>query len=144
VLPGPDFYSTTAQVIPTIVLTYAVERRFTEADPDRPSYAGLLFVPICFAFLISGEAAAIAGAAGVGNVWGVRLIIIALGLGAFLIVGTFMIGYVVDSLNDPKMREQIDRSPLRTGCAVPLAILVAYTVAFVPVIASVVIALVAG
>jgi hypothetical protein len=128
--PAADFYSTTAQVIPTIVLTYAIERRFTSTDPDRPSFAGLLWVPLSLALLVAGEGAALAGAAGAATVWGARLIVVALGFGSFLIVGYFVIGYAGDSLRDPKMQEHIDRSPLATGCAVPLAMMVAYAVAF--------------
>jgi hypothetical protein len=108
--------------------------------PDQPSLAGLLWIPLCFAFLIVGEGFAVAGAAGAGTVWGARLIIFALGLGSFLIVGTFVIGYVVDSLNDPRMQEHINQAPARVGCASGLATLAAYIVAFVPVVASVVIA----
>lgn len=138
--PGPDFYSTTAQVIPTFVLTYAVERRFTETDPDRPSLRGLVWVPACFAVLISAEIAAVAGAAGATSTWSARLIVVALGLGSFLIVGPFVIGYVGDSLSDPQMREHIERSPIRAGCAGGMGTLVGYAVAFVPVIVAVVIA----
>ena len=60
---------------------------------------------------------------------------------SFLIVGPFVIGYVADSLSDPKMPEHIDHAPARVGCAGGLATLVAYAVAFTPVLGSVVIAI---
>jgi rubrerythrin len=75
--------STTAHVIPAVILALVVERRFLEREVDQIPTASLAWVTFVMGALVLGEAAALAGTAGHGGRWLARLIVVALGLAGF-------------------------------------------------------------
>jgi hypothetical protein len=127
---GPEFYSTTAQVIPTVLLTLVVERRFLQREPEQNPAASLAWVTFVMGSLMLGEAAALAGIAGHGNPWYARAIVIALGLGGFHLVGYFLLDQMGRDLQS--MGEAVPRHPLLLGCVVPFVVLVNLGLVFTP------------
>jgi hypothetical protein len=90
VVVEPELYTVGGGVIPTLLLTFAVERRFTEFDSATPPVVRLLWVPFVSLSLVIGEAAALAGVAGHPNRWFAALVVLAIGFGFWLIVGYFV------------------------------------------------------
>lgn len=137
----PDFFATGAQVIPTLLLTYVVERRFTERDAEQPPLPGLLWVAACIGLMVVGEMVALAGLAGSGGTWSARVVVLACGVALFLVVSPFVFGYMSDAFEDENERP-ISR-PTLTAVVGGLGALVSVVVAFSPIVAAVVVAVVA-
>jgi hypothetical protein len=138
--PGPDFYSTTAGVIATLLLTLVVERRFLrdEGEKGNNPLASLWWVSFVMAVLLLGEMAALAGTAGHGGTGAARCIVLALGIGAFQLIGYVLAGQLDESLEQLNKREM--KHPALLVFAVPSIVLFALLVLFAPLIAAIVIA----
>jgi hypothetical protein len=134
-----DFYTTTAQVIPTVVLTLVVERRFLDREVDQNPAASLAWVTFVMGALVVGEGAALAGAAGHGNAWFARVIVLAIGLGGFHLVGFFLLDRMGRDLE--AAREGVPRHPYLLGCLVPLVVLVNVVLAFAPLLVALYVAI---
>lgn len=129
-----DFWSTTAQVIPALLLTYVVEREYTKPSESAPRSIGTLFVAATMGLGLLGEFLALRGLLSDGGTWSARLVVLAIGLLCWLIVGSFMIGYAPANLPD---RDEINRSPLRSGFLGGVSMLAAVVVAFLPLAAAI-------
>jgi 4-hydroxybenzoate polyprenyltransferase len=132
------FYATTAQIVPVLLITLAVERQFLERSEEQSTLVALWFVMGTTGSLVVSEIAALAGVAGWHSRWLAALIAFTLGLGSWLIVGWFVFDYYSRAI-DAAARREMER-PLATGCSGACATLLAVVVGFLPLVAGVVFA----
>jgi hypothetical protein len=103
---SPDFWATTAQVIPALLLAYVLEDRYTTPSESAPRSVATLFVAPTIGLGLTGEFLALRGLLGDGGPWSARLIIGAIGLLSCLIVGAFVWGYAPANLpGEPASRD---------------------------------------
>jgi hypothetical protein len=137
----PEFYAVGAGVIPTLILTFAVEKRFTESDASTPPVVRLLWVPIVALSLVFGEAAALAGVAGHPNRWFAAFVVLAIGFGFTLIVGYFTVDAstkAMESVGPDLAAAMSVTSVAATGMAGGCGIMIALTAAFAPMVLALV------
>ena len=120
-----DFHATAAQVVATLLLAYIVERRWTQPSKTAPHAVAVLFVSGVTAALVVAEMLALAGAAGAGPSWSPPIIVSAVGLALWLIVGSWLLEYATDTLPDGKL---VMRYPLAAGLMGALSMLFALLV----------------
>jgi hypothetical protein len=136
-----DFYATAAQVVATLLLAYIVERRWTEPSKTAPGAVAVLFVSFVTGALVVAEMLALAGVAGAGASWSPPVIVAAVGLALWLIVGAWLVEYAAETLPDGKL---VRRRPLAAGFLGASAILSAMLVLFgLPVLTIIVAVIVA-
>jgi len=102
-----EFYSTTAQVIPILLLTLAVERRFLERVSCQTAATSVWVRIIAVFALLSGEIIALTAVAGAPLPGGGRVIILALGIGVAPIAAGLLnedISGLQRELNDARER----------------------------------------
>ena len=93
VVAPTEFYATTAQIIPVMLLLFAVQNRetlvarVTSNQTDTDVLFGLSLIIIA---LLVGESAALAGLLGVEQSWFVPVILVALGLSVEVLVNPYV------------------------------------------------------
>lgn len=88
-----EFYATTAQIIPVLVLLFAVQNRETLTTRSFPGHASsdvLVGLSVCMIGLILGEAAALAGLLGVDSTWWPFLIVGSIGIAVQQVITPFI------------------------------------------------------
>lgn len=119
-----EFWSVTAQVIPTPLLTYAVERRFTASGEDGPNPGASLFVSVVVSMAVLGEFLALRGPLGDSGVGSARVVLIAIGTLTLLIFGRFLLGHLVENM--PPSEDLTDKHAYRATFLVMTAYPAAY------------------
>lgn len=127
----PDFWATTAQVIPTLLLAYVLEERYTTPSRSAPRPVATLFVVAMIATGLTGEFLALRGLLGDGGSWSARFVVGATGALSCLIVAVFVWGCAPANLPG---KQEIDRHPLLSGCLGSLAYAAAGLVTILPLV----------
>jgi hypothetical protein len=132
-----DFYTTTAQVIPTLLLTLVVERAFLEErKKGHGPLLGSLVVLAILCTMVIGEIAALMALSGIRHFWLDYAVVCAVAFGAIAVVSPLALRTVDTAVGDLATDVPASRVAfLLRACQVGTITLLGFFVAFIPLLA---------
>ncbi len=92
--PDSDFFTTTAQIIPVIILALVVEDRYIKHHATLLARWAAIAQPVALSVLMAGEVAALTGVVGEGSATAATFVLVVLGFGG----GQLVLPIVYDGL----------------------------------------------